>query len=285
MFFHSNMNIMEGVKEFLESSTIHGLVYITTTKHLTRLLWIATVVGGFSVATVMIHQSLLHWAVSPVTTTLENHPLSSLPFPRVTVCPPTNTRTTLNLLLEKIHKMKVDEEGLYEHIGASIPPAILDSEFEESFSLYSKVTNVSRGWYLGDTSIYFLHPPRDNSPLRLVYLSSSSSGTVASPDFQKSFDLNSFQRWISFRIGIDVPKNISGTARLILDLQYDTEDTEKWEEVLEVGSSENESSPFFWINKRQDEKLLRLENAGHFRQTFQITNLTSMSRISYFYVK
>ena len=136
---------MDGVREFLESSTIHGLFYISTTKQLARLLWILTVFLGFIAASVMIHQSFANWTGSPVSTTLENHPLSSLPFPRLTICPPTNTLTSLNLLMEKIDSIKVDEEALKKHIGANVASAIYDSDFEENFSFYSRATNVSRG--------------------------------------------------------------------------------------------------------------------------------------------
>ena len=79
---------MEGVKEFLESSTIHGLVYISTTRRLARLLWLCVVISGFTGAVVIIYQSFSSWAVSPVSTTIETLPITELDFPSVTVCPP-----------------------------------------------------------------------------------------------------------------------------------------------------------------------------------------------------
>ena len=48
---------MDVVKEFLESSTIHGLVYISTTKKLVKLVWLGVVITGFVVAGLLIQQS------------------------------------------------------------------------------------------------------------------------------------------------------------------------------------------------------------------------------------
>ena len=87
---------MEGVRIFLESSTIHGLAHILTTKRLARLFWVLTVITGFSVAGFIIHLSLKSWSESPEKTTLETLPIAMVKFPIVTVCPPKNTFTNLN---------------------------------------------------------------------------------------------------------------------------------------------------------------------------------------------
>ena len=39
---------MDNIKEFLESTTIHGLTYISTTRKLVRLFWVIVVISGFS---------------------------------------------------------------------------------------------------------------------------------------------------------------------------------------------------------------------------------------------
>ena len=86
---------MEVCREFLESSTIHGLVYISTARRHVRLLWLCVVVSGFIGAGVLIQQSFSSWADSPVSTTIETLPITDLDFPNVTVCPPRNTFTSL----------------------------------------------------------------------------------------------------------------------------------------------------------------------------------------------
>ena len=76
---------MEEFKEFLESSTIHGLVYISTSKsRLLRLLWIAIVVTAFSVALKLISNSYMEWSRDPVSTSVSTHPIEQLEFPNVT---------------------------------------------------------------------------------------------------------------------------------------------------------------------------------------------------------
>ena len=53
---------MDSIRNFLESSTIHGLSYISSSKVLpVRLFWILVVFGGFTVAGFLIHSSLLAW--------------------------------------------------------------------------------------------------------------------------------------------------------------------------------------------------------------------------------
>ena len=86
---------MEEVRNYLESSTVHGLGYISTTRRLVKLFWIAVVITGFTGAGVMIYQSFDAWEESPVKTTIETQPITEITFPKVTVCPPKNTYTDL----------------------------------------------------------------------------------------------------------------------------------------------------------------------------------------------
>ena len=70
------------------SSTVHGLVYISTTRQFSRLFWLAVVVCGFTVAGVMISQSVVDWRESPVSTSTETLDIANITFPPVIVCPP-----------------------------------------------------------------------------------------------------------------------------------------------------------------------------------------------------
>ena len=95
---------MEVLRTFLESSTIHGLVYISTTKkNLARIFWILVVITGFIGAGVMIYNSFQSWRDSPVKTTTETLPITEITFPKVTVCPPKNSYTDLNYDFGKKH--------------------------------------------------------------------------------------------------------------------------------------------------------------------------------------
>ena len=101
---------MGEIKSFLESSTIHGLAYLTTSKKYLRLFWTLVVIAGFTGAGVLIYKSFQSWDESPVTTTIETHPIAEIKFPKVTVCPPRNTYTDLNYDLMMTKNMTLDND-------------------------------------------------------------------------------------------------------------------------------------------------------------------------------
>ena len=87
---------MQSVRAYLESSTIHGLSYISTTRKCSRIFWLVIVIAGFSGAGVLIYNAFQSWALSPISTSEETLPMEQIKFPKVTVCPPKNTFTDLN---------------------------------------------------------------------------------------------------------------------------------------------------------------------------------------------
>ena len=106
--------------EFLESSTVHGLVHISTAKSRTaRAGWVAIVVACFLIAIYMITGSYKEWQESPVSTTITTHPITELDFPTVTVCPPRGSNTALNHLLEKVKDVNFTEEERYDLLETS----------------------------------------------------------------------------------------------------------------------------------------------------------------------
>ena len=96
---------MEDIKNFLESSTIHGLAYISSSKKICRVFWILVVIFGIFLSFVWIYISCKKWEESPVTTTISNHPITDINFPKVTVCPPKHTYTDLNFDLMMTENM------------------------------------------------------------------------------------------------------------------------------------------------------------------------------------
>ena len=90
------MLLFENLKIFFESSTIHGLVYWSTTSRLVKLFWIIVVITGFSVAGMLIQTSFKDWQESPIKTTVETVPISEVAFPKINVCPAKDTYTNLN---------------------------------------------------------------------------------------------------------------------------------------------------------------------------------------------
>ena len=82
LFSHRNPVIMRGVKEFLQSSTIHGLAYMATTDHkLTKLLWMFVVLSGFTAAAMLIQKAYAGWWENPISTNVDYRPITDLTFP------------------------------------------------------------------------------------------------------------------------------------------------------------------------------------------------------------
>merc|ERR1719232_248298 len=124
---------MEGLRTFLESSTIHGLTYISTTRNYARLFWILVVITGFVGASWMIKKSYDSWSESPVKTTVETLPIAEIKLPKVTVCPPKNTFTDLNYDLMMIENMTLTEE-------------MRDEMFKYAVEVIEKDIFSSKGW-------------------------------------------------------------------------------------------------------------------------------------------
>ena len=259
---------MSGLKEFLETSSIHGLVYLATTEKMTRLVWMFVVMAGFAVAAVLIQQSLSSWEANPVSTTLKIRPIEEIPFPRVTVCPPENTFTTLNLDMETMETKTLDQLTK-KVLNDTLPSVIFDSDFEEKLSFFSKATNVSRGWYLGDTQISFLSEEDDYVNVKLR--SSALSGTVSTPFFNEEFNQETFKRNMTFRIEIDKPNISHDNTTIDIRLDIDTDkqiNRREWEVVNLVGDWD-------WWPLSGETILMEITNATSFTTKYFVNEYNS----------
>ena len=178
------MVTVNGVKEFLESSTIHGLSYIAANRRLVRLIWICVVITGFTGAAVLIHQSFASWADSPITTTIETLPISELEFPNVTVCPPRNSFTNLNLDIIRSSKISLSQRQR-QNLSQQVSEVVFTSNMESKLATYNecKERDRYRNQYLGRSKIILPATRR-----RLGYLSFTYRGTDISTG--PSFGLN-----------------------------------------------------------------------------------------------
>ena len=151
---------MESIKEFLESSTIHGLTYISTSRRCVRLFWVFVVMTGFMTAGVLIHESFKSWSKSPVSISLETLSISELTFPKVTVCPPKNTYTNLNLDLVKAEEIGEFDNDTRQALLDFAFETIHDGFFEElrHNSSFLNEENKFHNWYNGYTTIQFIKP-------------------------------------------------------------------------------------------------------------------------------
>ena len=142
---------MENLKIFFESSTIHGVSYLASTRKFQRLFWILVVFSGFCGAGYLIQQSFKVWHDNPVTTTIEPRPISEVKFPLITVCPPLGTYTNFNHDLEKTKTLKLDSnitEELYHNFWVHFRE--LDyQKYVHDLKNGFKVENEYRNWYTG----------------------------------------------------------------------------------------------------------------------------------------
>ena len=98
-------------REFLESSTIHGLCYISTTRNpIHKIFWIIIVFIGFSIAGMLITRSFSSWEENPFSTSIQTFPISKANFPSITVCPPEGSHTGANYDLESITNISMKQE-------------------------------------------------------------------------------------------------------------------------------------------------------------------------------
>ena len=107
---------MFNLQEFLETSTIHGLQRIATSrKKFQKMFWFLAISVGFSVAALLIVNAFRDYDVNPFISTIETFPISQLKFPSILVCPPKGTYTNLNYDLGSHQK-----KGAYEDTNSYI---------------------------------------------------------------------------------------------------------------------------------------------------------------------
>ena len=147
---------IEDIKQFFESSTIHGLYYISTARRWSRLFWMLIVLVGFSGAGYLIHVSFLNWVQSPITTTIETLPISQITFPNVTICPPKTLFLNLNYDILQSEKIKLDNEKREQMIKDSIT-IFQDTFYNEMTMNLRKLEDTNRyyNWYHGYTEIQY----------------------------------------------------------------------------------------------------------------------------------
>ena len=74
------------VSEYLKTTTIHGLAYVHKSQNvLERLTWSVIILGCISFSGLLIQQALNEAEEHPIATTVELVPLTSVPFPAVTI--------------------------------------------------------------------------------------------------------------------------------------------------------------------------------------------------------
>ena len=146
---------MDILREFLESSTIHGLTYISTARvclnaffssfspilcqtKSAKTLWVLVVCLGFIGAGILIGKSYKEWQENPIATSITTHPIDDLDFPKVTICPPRDSNTALYHDLVKAGKEPLSDENRNE-----LRRAVYDIFIEQHHMAYVKKMSVT----------------------------------------------------------------------------------------------------------------------------------------------
>ena len=210
---------MEGVRTFLESSTIHGLTYISTTRKYARLFWTLVVITGFLVAGYLIHESFDSWSESPVKTTVETLPIADIRFPKVTVCPPKNTFTDLNYDL-----MMTENVTLRQEMRDEMFKYALEVINEDGFSRnnWTKLQEGDRfyNWYHGYTQIISPYYD-DNSGLNILIYTSATSGVITTQNFGEQFKAELVERKLYYNVDIWAPDSDKQNKNVTLHVKVE----------------------------------------------------------------
>ena len=191
---------MDGVRTFLESSTIHGLAYISNTRRLVKLFWIGIVVAGFLGAAIIIYQSFQSWKESPVKTTLETLPMRNITFPKVTVCPPKKTYTDLNYDLIRMKNHTLDNNRRNELTTFAI--GLLESNMNETLHVnLNKFQEHDRyyNWYYGYS--------KSRIPTYTVD-TYAPFGSIHTIYFGEKFDTEAIETNVHQSIKIHIPESV-----------------------------------------------------------------------------
>ena len=211
---------MKDFKTFLESSTIHGLVHISTNRRLLRLFWVFVVFIGFMISGTLIYQSFQAWNESPVTTTIQTLPIAEITLPKVTVCPPKNTFTNLNYDLKMTESMSLDNETRWELIFYAIK-LIQDQQYEDFMSNLTAIEEENRyyNWYHYYTQLFPQYWGREyicttlegcgfNGDYSLMYIVNTNvtNGSFSTNRYGERFGSFEIKRIFKFILVIQIPK-------------------------------------------------------------------------------
>ena len=215
---------MDHVKKFLESSTIHGMSWISSSRNISRGFWIVVVFLGFSGAGYLIHESFNNWEQSPISTTEEILPISEIHFPNVTVCPPKGSYLDLNYAMMESQRIKLDSKTRRQLLDDAIDD-IQENYYKEIMRNLSKIQDPDRyfNWYKGYTEVGFPYYSSTTNELVTKIFTSAVSGNISTQYFGGTLDTENVDNFISNTIRIDTPIKFQfdylGKSQLVFNIE------------------------------------------------------------------
>ena len=221
--FFTKLKIMKEFKHFLDSSTIHGVQHVSSERSCFRLIWIFVIVCGFSISFYLINNSFSNWNQSPITTTIETVPITQMTFPKITVCPPRNTKTNINVDLIEAENIDFDEDTRNELLNFA-RDVIQDDFYNQMMTNLSKLHEENRyfNWYQGYSELKY---PLIDSMGRVSYIvkTSATSGSVATQYFSEKFNPHNIDPKVYFGMTFIVPDELKHDANYTLFLKIEKE--------------------------------------------------------------
>ena len=210
------------MNNFLESSSIHGLNYISTTRKCVKLFWILVVFTGFTGAAILVHQSFKAWEESPVSTTIETRTIPELTFPKVTVCPPKNTFTDLNYDLVKIQNMTLDE-NTRKDLAKYAVELVQEQLYNMVMNNLSLLQDDDKyyNWYHGYSLIGLPFIQEQNYEVYYRMRTYATSGTIYTKYFGDTFDADKVNTDVSYIIEIIFPESILQDDNASLHVKFE----------------------------------------------------------------
>ena len=209
---------MEVARTFLETSTIHGLGYISSSRKNTRLFWLVVVILGFTGAGLLIRESFQTWTDSPIKTTIETLPISEITLPKLTVCPPRNTYTDMNYDLMMTENGTLTDEMRNEMFKIALEELQKNYDYDRNSPLIE--SNKYYNWYHGYTEFHDIST-MDYWGLTFKIYTSATSGVVATQNFGKPFIPDLVERKVNYRIFVDSPQSVRKNRNVTLHFKLE----------------------------------------------------------------
>ena len=219
---------MRSIKEFLDSSSIHGLAYVSSSGRVAlKFFWASVTLSGMSMAVFLINQAFISWRESPITSSIETMPISKAPFPKITVCPPKGSNTGLN------HGLNLAENATLNSSAKNDLLNLVDNYFydiyiKEEGALYQ--TEKYRNWYTGYTQVHLgsYNPfisENNNNPIFVDrnIETLTSTGTFITPYFGQKFSHLNYEPTVSYGLKLIKPKEIIENDSLVLKIDVELE--------------------------------------------------------------
>ena len=208
---------MEDIKCFLESSTIHGLTRISSSRKYVGLFWIIVVFSGFIVAGVLIYNSFKSWDESPFKTTIESMPITKITFPKVTVCPPKNTFTDLNYGLMMTKNMILDN-NTRDQLTDYADELLYDQLYDIAMNNLSKLEVKDRyyNWYHGYTELELPYIYTYYRRIDYKLKTSATSGNISTKHFGENYNADKVETKLFYKVAVYPPNSVKNNSSLTL---------------------------------------------------------------------